>query len=209
MSRILISYRREDSAGHAGRLYDFLAQRFGQDRVFMDVDTISPGDDFVEVIRSAVRSSTVVIVLIGREWLTVQHPGGHRRLDDPEDFVALEVATALEGGTRVIPVLVQGAAMPSAAELGPRLAPLARRNAIEISDTRFRRDAEALIHSLERVLGEGSGPRVRRAAGIAGAGVALLAAAGVALYAWTRPGPPPAVDLSAPVTTRPAVEVGA
>lgn len=194
MSRILISYRREDTAGHAGRLYDLLVERFGPDRIFMDVDTISPGDDFVEVIRTAVTSSDVLIGLIGREWLTVTHPSGHRRLDDPDDFVALELATTLEGGIRVVPVLVQGAAMPAAEDLPPRLRALARRNAVEISDTRFRRDAGALIDSLRRIL-EGRGPRrwprLLPTAGVAALVIAGLAAGGLGYRVWSRLGPGP------------------
>jgi len=192
MSRILISYRREDTAGHAGRLYDLLVERFGPDRIFMDVDTISPGDDFVEVIRSAVTSSDLLIALIGREWLIVKHPSGHRRLEDPDDFVALELATALEGGVRVVPVLIQGAAMPAAQDLPPRLRALARRNAVEISDTRFRRDAGALIDSLRRIL-EGRGPRrwprLLPTAGVAALAIAALAAGGLGYRVWTRLGP--------------------
>jgi len=207
MSRILISYRREDTAGHAGRLYDLLVERFGPDRIFMDVDTISPGDDFVEVIRSAVTSSDVLIALIGREWLIVEHPSGHRRLDDPDDFVALELATALEGGVRVVPVLVQGAAMPAAEALPLRLRALARRNAVEISDTRFRRDAAALIDSLRRIL-EGRGPRrwprLLPTAGVAALAIAALAAGGLGYRVWTRLGPATGPGTAERVASAPA-----
>ncbi len=160
MSRILISYRREDSAGHAGRLYDMLVEHFGADNVFMDIDTIAPGEDFVEVIRSAVSSAETVIALIGRQWLTVTNPGGQRRLDDPDDFVRLELVTALERKIRVVPVLVQGATMPGAKDLPAPLAPLARRNAVEVGDARFRRDVQALIGALVRGIAMGGRARL-------------------------------------------------
>ena len=105
-ANIFINYRREDSSGHAGRLFDALSGHFAG-RLFMDVDTLEPGVDFVEAIEQAVGSCEVLIVIIGREWLTIKHPDGHRRLDDPADFVRLEVESALGRKIRVIPVLVQ------------------------------------------------------------------------------------------------------
>ena len=112
MARVFISYRREDSSGWAGRLYDRLSQRFGGDNVFMDIDTIEPGLDFVEVIQRAVGSCDVLIALIGRQWPTVSDATGQRRLDNPEDFVRLEIAAALRRDIPVIPVLVRATAMP-------------------------------------------------------------------------------------------------
>ena len=94
MKGIFISYRREDSAGYAGRLYDRLAGHFGADRVFMDVEGIEPGVDFVDAIESAVASCEVLIVIIGNEWLAAD-AAGKRRLDDPKDFVRIETAAAL------------------------------------------------------------------------------------------------------------------
>ena len=116
MKGIFISYRREDSAGYAGRLYDRLATQFGADNVFMDVEGIEPGVDFVDAIGRAVGSCEVLIVIIGREWLSAGHEG-KRRIDDPSDFVRIETAAALVRGIRVVPVLVEGAAMPRADEL--------------------------------------------------------------------------------------------
>jgi hypothetical protein len=150
-ANIFVNYRREDSAGHAGRLFDRLSGRF-PGRVFMDIDTLEPGVDFVEVIEHAVGSCEVLIVLIGHEWLRIKDGAGHRRLDDPEDFVRLEVATALQRKIRVIPVLVQGAPMPRPEELPPDLAKLARRNAIELSDGRWAYDVDRLIHTIGEVL---------------------------------------------------------
>ena len=122
MSRFFISYRREDGSGYAGRIYDHLVQNFGEDHVFMDVDAIEPGQDFVAVIQSAVGSCSALIAVIGRNWVGAR-PDGSRRIDDPEDFVHLEVATALERGVRVIPVLVDDAEVPKSTELPPRLQP--------------------------------------------------------------------------------------
>ncbi len=133
--KIFISYRRDDSAGYAGRLFDFLAARFGSENVFMDIDTIEPGDDFRKVIANAVQTCDVVLVMIGRQWLTIPGPDGQRRLDDPGDWVRVEVATALANpNVRVIPVLVRGASMPGEHELPGELRELAWRNALELSD---------------------------------------------------------------------------
>ncbi len=152
-SNIFINYRREDSSGHSGRLFDALSGHFAG-RLFMDVDTLEPGVDFVEAIEQAVGSCEVLIVVIGREWLTVKDAAGQRRLDDPADFVRLEVETALERKIRVIPVLVQGAPMPRAEELPPSLARLARRNAIEISDARWVYDVDRLARTIQKILEE-------------------------------------------------------
>lgn len=152
-ANVFINYRREDSAGHAGRLFDRMGNHF-PGRVFMDIDTIEPGVDFMEVIERAVGYCEVLIVVIGREWLNIKDASGRRRLDSPKDFVRLEVAAALERNIRVIPVLVEGASMPSPEDLPPDLARLARRNAIELSDARWAFDADRLIQTIERVLQE-------------------------------------------------------
>jgi hypothetical protein len=153
MARIFISYRREDSGASAGRLHDRLREHFGRDNVFMDIDTIEPGLDFTEVIERTVASCDVLIALIGRQWLTSTDAAGQRRLDDPEDFVRREIATALRRDIRVIPVLIQDTAMPRAANLPDDLQPLTRRNALDLSDTHFHRDVDELIVVLDRVLG--------------------------------------------------------
>jgi hypothetical protein len=153
MARIFISYRREDSGASAGRLDDRLREHFGRDNVFMDIDTIEPGLDFTEVIERTVASCDILIALIGRQWLTSTDAAGQRRLDDPEDFVRREVATALRRDIRVIPVLVQDTPMPRAATLPDDLQPLTRREALELSDTHFHRDVDELIGVLDRVLG--------------------------------------------------------
>ena len=150
-SGIFISYRREDSAGHAGRLYDRLFAHFGPDHLFMDVDRIEPGEDFVQVIETAVGSCDVVLVIIGRRWLTAGD-GNARRLDNPKDFVRLEIATALKRDVRVIPVLVADATMPGEHDLPADLAGLSRRNAVELSDLRWNRDVQQLIQVLDKFL---------------------------------------------------------
>jgi formylglycine-generating enzyme required for sulfatase activity len=152
LSRIFISYRREDSSGYAGRLYDRLSQHFGDDNIFMDIDPIEPGLDFVEVIEKAVGPCDVLIALIGRQWLTITDASGRRRLDNPEDFVRLEIKTALDRNIRVIPTLISGATMPQPEELPDELKKLARRNAIVISD-RFHPEVTWLIEVIEKTLG--------------------------------------------------------
>ena|SRR5579864_7962581 len=150
-ANIFINYRRDDSAGHTGRLFDRLSARL-PGRVFMDIDTLEPGVDFAEVIEKAVGSCQVLIVVIGSEWLRVEDAAGRRRLDDEADYVRLELATALRRSIRVIPVLVQGAPMPRAEELPADIAKLARRNAIELSDARWAYDVDRLSHTIEEVL---------------------------------------------------------
>ncbi len=151
MPRIFISYRRGDSAGHAGRIYDHLMAHFGQGQVFMDVDAIRPGVDFVEVVQEAVGACDCLIAVIGTEWLTASDSteSSRRRLDDPGDLVRVEIATALEREISVLPVLVQGAQMPRGNDLPDGLKPRASRNALEVSDTRFRSDVDRLIETLE------------------------------------------------------------
>lgn len=145
MPRIFISYRRADTAGHAGRLYDHLSQYLDPDDIFMDIADIPPGEDFVKVLEDSLAEVDVVLVLIGPHWLTLADNQGRRRLDDPADFVRLEVITALNNpAIRVIPVLVNGAHMPSGADLPEDLQPLARRNAVTLDNARFGYDVERL-----------------------------------------------------------------
>lgn len=152
MSRIVISYRREDSAPYAGRSYDRLAADIGDDHVFMDIDTIPLGADFVDVIEAALSQADVLLAIIGARWLEATDDQDRRRLDNPMDFVRLEVATALERNIRVIPVLVGGSQMPGVEQLPSDLATLSRRNAFELSDTRFHSDVDQLVESLKEFL---------------------------------------------------------
>ena len=149
-AKLFINYRREDTAPYAGRLYDRLIAHFGEDQVFIDIDQIEPGEDFVEAINSKVGACDIAIVSIGPNWLTVTDASGKRRLDDSEDFVRMEIVAALERKIRVIPVLVGGARMPRKHDLPEVLAPLSRRNAIELSETRFHSDVSRLIQAIEK-----------------------------------------------------------
>lgn len=152
MDGIFISYRRDDSAGYAGRLYDRLATHFGPQRVFMDVEGIEPGADFVNAIEEAVSSCQVLIVLIGDEWTHGTDAAGRRRLDDPNDFIRLETSAALKRNIRVVPVLVDGAVMPHAEELPDEIKALTRRQAIELSHKQWEASSGELIRTLERIL---------------------------------------------------------
>lgn len=156
MDGIFISYRRDDSAGYAGRLYDRLIPHFSAQRVFMDVEGIELGADFVTAIEEAVGSCRVLIVIIGDEWLNTRDAAGRRRLDDPHDFIRLETVTALQRGIRVVPVLVGGALMPRAEDLPEDLKPLARRQAIEVSHKQWEATTAELIRSLESMLANGT-----------------------------------------------------
>jgi len=129
---IFISYRRADTEGFAHAIYNLLAPEFGAEHIFMDVDAITPGQDFVAVLEQAVNRSDVLLALIGPKWLDIAGPDGGRRLDNPGDFVRIEIASALARGITVIPVLVGGAAMPAEASLPDDLKPLSRRQAFTI-----------------------------------------------------------------------------
>jgi hypothetical protein len=165
MSGIFISYRRDDSAGHAGRLFDRLREQFGAGnvaaesqaqgagaRVFMDVEGIAPGTDFVKAIHNAVDGSDVVLAVIGSGWLDCQDAQGRRRLDDAEDFVRLEIASALRLNKVVIPVLVHEAEMPLDDALPDELKPLARRQAVMLTDTNWESDFAQLVSSLRSLM---------------------------------------------------------
>jgi TIR domain len=155
--KVFISYRRRETSGHAGRLYDRLAEHYGDERVFMDV-RMEPGVDFVEQIDDAVTHCDALLSLIGAQWLDMRDAQGRRRLDDPHDFARLEVESALARDVRVIPVLLQDAKMPEPEDLPDSLAPLARRHAIELSDERWDYDVGRLIEVLDRTIGNGTPP---------------------------------------------------
>ena len=151
--KVFISYRRDDTAGHAGRLHDSLQSHFGADNVFMDLSDIDSGQNFVDVIHTAVRSSDVLLAIIGKQWLTCT-TAGTRRLDMPKDFVRTEIGVALEHGVPVIPVLVQGAGMPLAPSLPEPLKPLASHDAHDLSDERWSYDVGRLIEATEKLAGK-------------------------------------------------------
>jgi hypothetical protein len=152
VSRVFISYRRDDSRGSAGRLYDELCDQLGADVVFRDLDDIEPGEQYDQVIDAAVDACDALIAVIGTGWLEARDAGGGRRLEQPHDLVRLEIASALAHGKAVIPVLVDDAEMPAASALPPPLAPLATRNALELSDDRWAYDVRRLVDRLEALL---------------------------------------------------------
>jgi TIR domain len=145
---VFISYRREDSGGFAGRIYDRLTRNLGHENVFFDVDSIAPGVDFVDTLSDRLGRCDVLVAVIGKSWLGSADSNNRRRLDDPTDYVRLEIEAALQRSIRVIPVLVDGAALPKTADLPESLAKLTRRQAIEISLTRFDSDVERLLEAL-------------------------------------------------------------
>jgi hypothetical protein len=149
---IFISYRRADSEGEAGRLYDDLIRVLGSGAVFMDVSDIRPGKDFRQAINDNVSKCTVLLAIIGPGWTTVKDASGARRLDQADDFVRLEIAAALARGTDVIPVLAHGARMPTAADLPGDLQDLAYRNCVELTHARWNSDVELFTRTLREYL---------------------------------------------------------
>lgn len=147
---IFISYRRDDSEGEAGRLFDDLTRAFGNDAVFMDVAGIKPGVDFRQAIEDHVASCGVFLAVVGPTWATIANPDGTRRLEDPNDFVALEIASALKREVPVIPVLVHDAKMPAANLLPESLKSFAYHNSVEITHTRWSSDVALLIEALKQ-----------------------------------------------------------
>ncbi len=185
MPSVFISYRRDDSAGEAGRLADALEARFGKERVWRDVEDIPAGEDFAHEIDRALAKADTLLVVIGREWLAVHKATGQRRLDDTQDFVRLEIESALAHGIRVLPVLVRGTPMPAPDELPESLRPLARIQAYELSDSRWDYDVRRLIELLGHERGWQAA--VRKRWRLALVVVALLALA-AGMFAWsTRP----------------------
>lgn len=160
MKGIFISYRRQDSQSAAGRLADHLREHMPEVAIFRDVETIEPGIDFVEAINKALESCGILLAIIGPRWSTMADAAGRRRLDDPGDYARLEIATALKrSDVRVIPVLVEGATMPGADDLPEELKPLARRNAIELTDKRWEFDVSTLVDTLRKALGIEPAPK--------------------------------------------------
>lgn len=153
MSAIFISYRREDSEGQAGRLFDDLIGSFGPDAVFMDVAGIDKGRDFRKIIDKHISSCKVVLIVIGKNWSDATDENGQRRLEQPSDFVRYETVAALERDIPVIPVLIGRATMPSAEQLPSDISELAYRNAVELTHARWESDVELLIKALKPHVG--------------------------------------------------------
>jgi len=156
MSKIFISYRREDADEAAGRLSDHLVSQFGQDNVFMDVDGIAPGRDFRKVIDETLTQCDVLLGVLGRNWLDAKDELGKRRLENDSDFVRLEIASALRRDIPVIPVRVQGAVVPKPDQLPPDLKDFAYRNAVELTHERWNSDVQVLMDKLKRLFNQES-----------------------------------------------------
>jgi tetratricopeptide (TPR) repeat protein len=174
---IFINYRRQDTMSTAGRLHDRLSHEFGKENVFMDVDHIPAGVDFAAHLNSQVATCKILLVVIGSHWLDATDEAGNRRLHQPDDFVAIEIAAALARNVRVIPVLVDGAVMPKARELPDSLKPLARRQAVDVRQLHFGRDTDALLGTIRELLNDGPGwlPRRRwRSVVVGGLGAVTL-----------------------------------
>lgn len=151
---VFISYRRGYAQHAAGRLKDDLAEAFDPTtRIFRDIEDIEPGLDFTQSLDKALRSSAVMLVLIGPGWLDLKDAQGRRRLEQPNDWVRLEVATALKRDIRVVPVLLEGAPLPAAEDLPADLQPLALRQWFELADSRWRGDVQRLVDALAKVPG--------------------------------------------------------
>jgi hypothetical protein len=185
--RIFLSYRRDDAPGQAGRLRDALVLRFGADAVFQDVSTIRPGEDFIAAVRAAIGECDVMLVVIGPLWATISGQDGTPRLHDPNDYVRLEVGTALTAGKRTIPVTVAGSALPAASALPEELRPLTTRQSVELRDVSWSVDLEALVRGLA---GEVRSGEISRHGGVAamlltrGAAVGLAGVVVVVLALW-------------------------
>lgn len=149
---IFINYRKDDSNWNALALYNDLQKYFKKEQLFKDFNAILPGDDFVVSIQNALNKCNVLLVVIGKNWLYMEGVDGKRRLDDPDDFVRLEVATALERGISVVPVLFDGTPMPKPEELPENLRLLCRRQFIEIDPKRFEDDVRNLAEALKKIL---------------------------------------------------------
>jgi hypothetical protein len=153
---VFVSYRRDDVPDATDRLADSLINRLGKDDVFLDVDNIDIGARFATVVRDWVGRCDVLLAVMGRGWLDATDEDGGRRLENPRDYVRLEIESALERDIRVVPVLIHGARIPKEVQLPESLVPLLERNAIELSRAHWDADVERLVTALERVGAERS-----------------------------------------------------
>lgn len=206
MAGIFINYRRDDAPGVAGRLFDHLAPKFSRRGIFMDVDAMKPGMDFTKQLDAQVSQCHVLLAVIGPHWLDAKDHEGKRRLDSDNDYVRIELASALKRDIPVIPVLVDGAVMPSEDGLPDDLKPLVRRHALELRHTRFNADADAIMHALEDLAPPRRLPwRPILAGALVAAGIAAVAAFWPKLTAMLRPVGPPTVATGTSVVPNPSV----
>jgi hypothetical protein len=148
-AKVFISYRRADSAGYSGRVMDRLDRELGRDLVFMDVDAIPLGTNFSKVLHEEVAKCGVLLAVIGPNWLDARDEHGNRRLDNPNDFVRIEIAAALQRNIPVIPILLEGARIPKTTQLPEDLKELALRNGMDIRHASFQDDMNRLIRGLK------------------------------------------------------------
>ena len=188
MTSIFINYRRDDSSGYAGRIRDHLSSLYGADAVFLDLDDIQPGINFVQAIDKAVAACDVMLVVIGKRWLEARDSSGARRIDGIEDFVRLEIAKGLERGIRVIPLLVNNVSMPGQKDLPASIAGLANIEAIQLSDDRWDYDMGQLVSALG-FANSAKGRRRKHWAGIAG--LIFLAAVIISVVVFKLANPTP------------------
>lgn len=152
MPSVFISYRRKENSADARALYERLCREFGEAEVFIDLDGIEYGADFVETLERQLSDCKVLLALIGPDWLGVKNQRGERRIDDENDFVRIEVASGLRRGVRIVPVLIDGAALPRTAELPAELHGLVRRQAMQLDYGRFNADVRRLCETLKPIL---------------------------------------------------------
>ena len=222
---IFVSYRRDDSRHAAGRLAGDLAGHFGRDSIFRDIEGIEPGVEFPVALEKALANCVVMVVLIGPQWLAIKNAKGQRRLEQPGDWIRLEIATALERGVRVVPVMVEDTPLPEAEALPADLRPLLQRQTLQLSDLRWDADLARLVQTLAKIPGidvvkppspvpppPAPGPKAARWklwAGI-GFGVLLLAGlieeygGGLSQMPVAMPGPQPAPQLPIAVPSQQA-----
>jgi TIR domain-containing protein len=200
MPRLFLSYRREDTGGYAGRLGDGLSARFGRSQIFRDIDAIPPGVNFVKGTDDAIAACDYVLLLIGDNWLSAATKAGDRRLEDPDDFVRREIEAAIKGDVPIIPILVEGARMPTAAELPPTIASVTYFNALELADTRWDYDFNKLVGAVSRKPSGRAVPQLRQRLSswkrrplqiAAGVVVIALLGLGYALLTGGSQNPPP------------------
>jgi TIR domain len=149
-SKVFLCYRRDDSAGYAGRIEDRLVREFGQNLLFIDVDAIPLGVDFIKVLHEEVAKCAVLVAVIGNRWLDASDEAGNRRLDDEEDFVRVEIKAALQRDIPVIPILLDGVRVPKANQLPKDIEALATRNGLDVRHSSFHGDMDRLIQDLRK-----------------------------------------------------------
>ena len=159
MAGVFLSYRRNDSGGWAGRLRDHLALRYGEDRVWQDVDDLTVGSDYLPQILENIAAADAVLIVIGPHWLDERPQGGKTRLANPKDVLRTEIVHALKRKSGVIPTLVGGATMPDPKDLPRPVAPLVKRDGIAIIDADWARSMQLLFEKLQDL------SRTARAAG--------------------------------------------